>query len=189
MKTLRWFMGIGVLAVCASGAAMAADVGGVKLDDKATVGGKELVFNGAGIRTKAIFKVYVASLYLPQKASNLQGVLAQSPRRIQLNLLRNVSAEQMADALNDGLVEANTAADLAAVKPQADQLRVIMSSIKQIQEKDVVTLDFVDGATKVSSNGEAKGTIPGAAFNQALTKIWIGDKAIQADLKKALLGG
>ena len=47
---------------------LAADVGGVKLADKATVGGQELVLNGAGIRTRAIFKVYVGSLYVPAKA-------------------------------------------------------------------------------------------------------------------------
>jgi long-chain acyl-CoA synthetase len=38
-------------------------------------------------------------------------------------------------------------------------------------------------------NGAAKGTIPGDAFNVALTRIWLGDKPVQADLKKALLGG
>ncbi len=147
------------------------------------------MLNGAGIRTRVIFKVYVASLYLPQKASDLQSVLAANPRRIQLNLLRTLSAEQLADALNDGLAEANTPADVAAVKPQADQLLAIMKAFKEVKEKDVVTLDFVDGATKVGWNGETKGTIPGAAFNQALTRIWLGDKPVQADLKKALLGG
>jgi long-chain acyl-CoA synthetase len=133
--------------------------------------------------------VYVASLYLPHKAGDLQGVLAEGPRRIQLNLLRTLSADQLAEALNDGLAEANAPADLAAVKPQADQLLAIMKAFKEVKEKDVVTLDFVDGATKVGWNGEVKGTIPGAAFSHALTKIWLGDKPVQADLKKALLGG
>ena len=40
-----------------AGAAHAAEVGGVKLDDKASVGGKELVLNGAGVRTRAVFKL------------------------------------------------------------------------------------------------------------------------------------
>jgi len=53
----------------------------------------------------------------------------------------------------------------------------------------VVTMDFVDDATVVGLNGASKGTIPGAAFNRALTRIWLGDKPIQADLKKAMLGG
>ena len=47
----------------------------------------------------------------------------------------------------------------------------------------------VDGATVVSLNGAAKGTIPGEPFNRALTKIWLGDKPAQADVKKAMLGG
>ena len=52
-----------LLAFCiASAPALAAEVAGVKLDDKMSVGGQELVLNGAGIRTKAFFKVYVGSL-------------------------------------------------------------------------------------------------------------------------------
>jgi hypothetical protein len=189
MKAWLRFAGVGGLALLTAGAAMTAEVGGIALEDRTTVGGQELVLNGAGIRTRVIFKVYVASLYLPQQAGDVQGVLAESPRRIQLNLLRTLSADQLAEALSDGLAEANAPADLAAVKPQADQLLAIMKAFKEIREKDVVTLDFVDGATKVGWNGEVKGTIPGAAFNQALTKIWLGDKPVQADLKKALLGG
>src|SRR5450631_979181 len=170
-------------------AANAAEVGGVKLDDKMSVGGQDLVLNGAGIRTKVVFKVYVASLYLPQKATDLQGVLAKGPRRIQLNLLRTLSADQLADALVDGLNETNTPEQIAAVKAQVDQLVSIMKAFKEVKEKDVVTLDFVDGATKIGWNGEAKGSIAGDAFNQALTRIWLGDKPVQSDLKKAMLGG
>src|SRR5208282_1334546 len=188
MKSLRWVTGVGALALLATGAAMATEVGGVAIADRTTVGGQELVLNGAGVRVRAIFKVYVASLYLPQKAGDLQGVLAKSPRRMQLNLLRTLSADQLADALNDGLIEANTAADVAAVKAQAAQLLGIMKAFKEVKEKDVVTLDFVDGATRVGWNGEGKGSIAGTAFNQALMKIWIGDKPVQGDLKKALLG-
>jgi len=136
-----------------AGAAIAAEVGGVKLDDKISLGGQELVLNGAGIRTRAIFKVYVASLYVPQKTADPVAVLAKGPRRIQLNLLRTLSADQLADALNDGLAEANSPTELAAVKPQADQLLGILKAFKEVKEKDVVTLDFVDGATKVGWNG------------------------------------
>jgi hypothetical protein len=172
----------------AAGSALGAEVGGVKLDDKMSVGSQELVLNGAGVRTRVVFKVYVASLYLPQKATDLAGVLAKGPRRIQLNLLRTLSADQLVDALNEGLAENNSAAELAAVKPQVDQLATIMKAFKEIKEKDVVTLDFVEGATRVGLNGEARGSIAGEPFNQALTKIWVGDKPVQADLKKSLLG-
>ena len=56
-----------------------------------SVGGQELVLNGAGVRTRAIFKVYVGSLYVPAKATTAAAVLAKGPRRIQLNLLRDVT--------------------------------------------------------------------------------------------------
>ena len=177
------------LALLLAAPAFALDVGGVKLDDKVALGGQDLVLNGAGIRTRVVFKVYVASLYLPAKAADLSGVLAKGPRRIQMNLLRTLSPDQLVDALNDGLKENNSEAEMAAVKAQSDQLMAIMKAFGEAKEGNVVTLDFVDGATVVGFNGASRGTIPGDAFNKALTKIWLGDKPVQADLKKALLGG
>ena len=188
MNRFASILSVGAIALFAAGE-IAAEVGGVRLDDKTTVGGQELVLNGAGVRTRVVFKVYVASLYLPQKAADLPGVLAKGPRRIQMNLLRTLAADQLVDALNEGLTANNTPAELAAVKAQVDQLASIMKAFGEVKENDVVALDFVDGGTRVSLNGAAKGTIPGEAFNQALTRIWLGDKPVQADLKKALLGG
>ena len=135
----------------------------MKLDDKVSVGGQELVLNGAGIRTKAMFKVYVAGLYLPAKATDLAGVLAKGPRRVQMNLLRNLTADQLVDAFVEGLNDNNSPAELAAVKAQTDQLVAIMKAFKEVKEKDVVTLDFVDGATRIGFNGDARGAIPGEA--------------------------
>jgi long-chain acyl-CoA synthetase len=178
---------IGVVALSSS--AFAADVGGVKLDDKTSVGGQDLVLNGAGIRTRAFFKVYVASLYVPARSGDVAAVLAKGPRRIQMNLLRDLSGDQLVGALNDGLKDNNSEADLAAVKTQADQMTSIMKGFGEVKEGNVVTLDFVDDGTRISLNGAAKGTIAGEAFNKALTRIWLGDKPVQADLKKAMLGG
>ena len=182
-------LAVAVIALILSSVLHAAEVGGVRLDDRISLADQELFLNGAGIRTRAIFKIYVASLYVPQKTADPASVLAKGPRRIQLNLLRTLSAEQLAEALNDGLAEANSPAELEAVKPQAEQLLGIMKAFKEVKEKDVITLDFADGATKVGWNGENKGSIAGEPFNRSLTKIWIGDKPVQTDLKKALLGG
>ncbi len=177
------------LLLAAALPAWAAEVAGVKLEDRTNLGGQDLVLNGAGIRTRAIFKVYVAGLYLPAKAADLAGVLAKAPRRIQLTLLRDVAADQFVGALNDGLKDNNSEAELAAVKVQADQMTTIMKAFGEVKEGNVVTLDFVDVATRIGLNGAAKGTLAGEAFNRALTKIWLGDKPVQPDLKKSLLGG
>ena len=169
--------------------ALAAEVGGVKLDDKVSMGGKELVLNGAGVRTKVVFKVYVASLYLPSKTTDLAGVLASNPRRVQLNLLRDLSSDELAGALADGIKETSTADQAAAVKAQTDQLLSIMKSVGQARTGEVVTLDFIGGETRIAFGGQAKGAIAGEAFNGALMRIWLADKPVQADLRKTMLGG
>lgn len=181
--------GLAAAAIAWSVAAAAVEVGGVSIADKASVGGQELVLNGAGVRTRAFFKVYVGALYLPAKARTSAEVLAKSPRRIQLTLLRNLSPDQLIDALVDGLKANNGEAELAALKAQQEQMVATMKAFGDVKEKDVVTLDAVNGATEIGLNGQKKATIPGDAFAAALTKVWLGDKPAQDDLKKAMLGG
>lgn len=181
--------GLAAAAIAWSVAAGAMDVGGVTIPDRASVGGQELVLNGAGVRTRAFFKVYVGALYVPAKAHTLADVLAKGPRRIQLTLLRNLTPDQLVDALVDGLKANNGEAELAAVKAQQEQMVATMKAFGDVKEKDVVTIDAAGGGTQIGLNGQVKATIPGDAFNAALTKVWLGDKPAQDDLKKAMLGG
>ena len=174
--------------VVAAPAALAMEVGGVKLDDKLSVGGQELVLNGAGIRSRLVFKVYVGALYLPAKAGSLDAVLGKATRRVQLTLLRDLSADDLVGALVEGLENNNSAADMAAIKPQTAQMVALMKAIGQAKTGGVVTIDFVDGETRLAYAGKSLGAIPGAPFNAALMRVWLGDKPAQADLKKAMLG-
>ncbi|MDP2343341.1 MAG: chalcone isomerase family protein [Deltaproteobacteria bacterium] len=178
-----------VTTLSLSSAALAVEVSGVKVKDTATVGGEALVLNGAGLRTKVVFNVYVASLYLPAKATDLAGVLAKGPRRVQLNMLRTLAADALIEAFNDGFKDNNSAAEMTATKAGREQMTTIMKGFGEIKEGAVVGMDYAAEGTTISLNGVAKGTIPGAAFNTAVMKIWLGDKPVQADLKKALLGG
>ncbi len=180
-----------VFASCLGAPALAAEVAGVTLADTASVGGQALVLNGAGVRIKVFFRIYVGSLYLPRKAGDLAGVLAKGPRRIQMNLLRDLTADQLVGALVGGLNDNNSPAELAAVKAPTDQLVRMLTQFRgvAVKEKDVLTLDFVDGGTKLALNGEAIGVVPGEAFNGALTRVWLGDRPPEQDLKKAMLGG
>ena len=114
----------------------------------------------------------------------------KAPRRVQLNLLRNLSADQLVDALVDGLKENNSAAELDAVKPQTDELVRIMKSFGEVKEGSVVTLDFVDGATRIAQDGTSRGSDRRASRSIARCcgSGW-ASKPVQADLKKAMLGG
>jgi chalcone isomerase-like protein len=177
-----------VLALLA-GPAASAEVEGVRIDDSVSVGGRPLVVNGVGVRSKLVLKLYVVALYVPKPAKEVNEVLAGAPRRIQMNLLHTVPSTEIVDALLDTMADNSSAAELAAVKPETDRLVALIRPFKQVKQGDVITLDFVNGATVLGWNGTFRGRIPGERFNRALTRIWLGPKPVQEDLKKKLLGG
>jgi Chalcone isomerase-like len=168
----------------------AAEVQGVKLDESAQVGDSALVLNGAGIRTKLVFKVYVGALYLTAKKSDVAAVLADAgAKRVSLHMLRSLSAEKLVHALDEGLEANNSAAELAAIEPQIKAFRQHMTAGGGVKEGDVIVLDYVPSkGTQASLNGKALGTTEGEAFSQALLKVWLGEHPVDADLKKAMLG-
>ena len=166
----------------------AIEVAGVNVADRTRVGAGELVLNGAGIRTRAIFKVYVGALYLTEKKSVAAEALAQKgTKRVALTLLRELSAQQLNEAFENGIQANHSAAEVEAIKPRIAELLTLFTDGKK---GDVILLDFLpESGTAVSVNGAVKGKpIPGEDFYRALLRIWLGDKPVDGDLKKGMLG-
>jgi hypothetical protein len=179
--------------VAAVAVALAAEVGGVKLDDKVRIapGGPELVLNGAGIRTRFFVKVYVGALYLSEKKTAAADVLALTgAKRMHLAMLRDLTAQQLADALNEGFAANNAPADQEKYKASLAELLATMNALGAAKAGEAIALDFVpDSGTRVLVNGAAKGKpIPDEGFYRAILRIWLGDKPVDADLKRGLLG-
>lgn len=165
---------------------------GVKLEPTAQVGGATLQLNGVGLRTRAIFKVYVGALYVPQKSSSPAALLAQKgPRRISMTMLRNVDADSFTAPLVDGLRNNHSEAQFASFKPQIDALSAAMKAVEEAKKGDVIHVEYLpDSGTRITHNGQQKGAaIPGEDFYTAMLRIWLGDKPADGDLKKGLLGG
>lgn len=171
--------------------AHAAELAGVKFDDSAVVGGKTLPLNGVGLRSMFFIKAYVAALYVPEKSNAPAALLAQKgPRRISLKMVMELSAERMTKAFVEGIEKNHTEAQLAAMKSQIEQLTATMAAVGVAKKGDTVDLEFVDGATRVALNGQAKGqAIAGEDFYTAVMRIFIGENPADGDLKKGLLGG
>jgi ZIP family zinc transporter len=179
------------LAVCMAAHAASTTVAGVEVADTAQVGGTTLVLNGAGKRTKWIFDVYVGGLYLTAHQSDADKILADpNPKRISMILMRNLSAEQLSDALREGMSLNSTPEELVRMGKQLEALTAIITSYGSANKGDILTIDFLaDGTTQFGRNLLAKSApIPGRDFQRALLAIWLGPKPIQPDLKKALLG-
>lgn len=190
--------GLAVLAVAlgigigGGASAQPIEIEGVKFEPTVQVGGQTLQLNGAGIRTRVIFKVYVAGLYVPQKSADPNVLLAQKgPRRVAIHMLRNVDADTFATSLADGLKANHTEQQLAAFKAQADALAANLKAIGEAKKGDAIFFEFVpDAGTRIVVNGQPRGNpIPGEDFFAAVLRIWLGDRPADADLKKGMLGG
>ncbi len=181
---LGWLLCLGLPAA-------ALEVNGVKLDDTRQVAGQSLVLNGAGVRTKWFFKVYVGALYLTTRQSSADMVIAdEHPLRIELHLLRELSGKKLYGAFNEAIQANHDGRELSAMHDALRQMAAIFDAVGKTQKGDVVALDYQPGTgTQVVVNGKVYGVIAGAQFKRALLKIWLGGKPAQEDLKKAMLGG
>ncbi len=180
------------LLFCLTGFTHAAvDIAGVKFEDKTKLGSTELVLNGAGMRSRFIIKVYVIGLYLAEKKTAVADVLAQKgAKRLHVVTLRELTAEQFADALVEGLHKNHSDAETEALKARIEEFRNAILSLKTAAKNDVITIDWLpESGTRLSVNGKQQGNdIAGDDFYRALLKIWLGQKPAQDDLKEALLG-
>jgi len=172
-------------------AAQGADVAGVKVEESTKVGSADLLLNGAGLRKRAFFQVYAIGLYLPKKTPNAAEAIGQDGlKRVSIHMLRDVGAAQFTDALADGIRENHGEAEAKALAPRVQALAAIMAEVKEARKGMTITLDWTGSATQLGIDAKAAGKpIEGADFYRALLRIWLGDKPVQDDLKKALLGG
>lgn len=184
---MKKLLGSMVFAFGLAATAQAASVAGVSVPDSATVAGQKLVLNGAGLRKKAIFKVYVGALYLPSKTTNAEAALASTgPNRISMAFLRDVGADSLVDAWNEGFANNNPPPAVASLKARIDRFNGLWSDV---EEGDLVELDFTPGTgTTLKIKGQVKGSIEGDDFNRAMLRIWLGPKPPSADLKNGMLG-
>src|SRR5512143_292610 len=149
-------------------------ISGVVLPLNIEVAGKTLVLNGAALRKKAIFKVYVAALYVATKSQSADAILAEDePRRMVMHFVRNVEKGKICDAWDDGLKD-NTPAASEDLKKEFADLCGLMADIKDDEE---MTFTYVPGnGTTVTVAGQEKGTVGGRDFAAALLRCWIGPK-------------
>ncbi|HYH95340.1 chalcone isomerase family protein [Hyalangium sp.] len=161
-------------------------VAGVKFPETVTVEGKELKLNGAGLRTKAIFKVYAAALYLetPTK-EGAQVISSDQLKRVRMYMLRDLDKAKITDAISEG-IEKNNKAAMPALKERLDKLNAAIPDLKKGEE---LTITYVPGkGTQVQSKGGQELSLEGKDFADALFGVWLGAKPVDGDLKDGMLG-
>ncbi len=168
--------------------ALAGELAGVRLPDRALVQDQDLALTGMALRKVLFFKVYVAGMYLPGPPASAEAVLAEDgPRRVVMHFLRALTAADLREAWTDGL-----AANTPDAGPQLKAaFAVLCSWMADVAEGDEMVVTYApDAGTTITLRGGPLGTLPGKAFADALFACWIGPKPGPGkDFKKALLGG
>ncbi len=179
--------------VSAAAAAAPVEVAGVKYDGTVEVAGQKLVLNGAGIRYKAIFKVYTAGLYLNAKAATPEAVLANTgPKRIHIQMLRDIDGEELGKLFTKGMEQNASREEFGRSISGVLRMSEIFVQKKKLKSGETFGVDYIPGTgTVIFVNGQLipGEPIKGEDFFHMLLKIWLGKSPADSDLKVALLGG
>lgn len=164
------------------------EVGAATLPETVTFEGQKLVYNGAGVRKKAWFKLYSGGLYLVQKSSDAKDIMeADESMAIKLHITsRLISSKKMINAVNEGF-ENSTNGNTAPISTEIEKFKGFFSD--EINDGDIFDIVYIEGTgVTVYKNGTKKGTISGMKFKEALFGIWLSDKPADKKLKKGMLG-
>jgi hypothetical protein len=177
-----------ISATCATAATI--DVAGVKFEEVIDQRGSKLVLNGAGVRYKAIFKVYSAGLYLPQKTSSPEEALSMAgAKRISITMLRDIDSTELGKLFTRGVEDNAPKTEMSKLIPGLIRMGQIFSDQKKLMAGDSFTFEWVPGTGGVLT---VKGKVQGEPFKEAefftsLLRIWLGPAPADFKLKEALL--
>jgi hypothetical protein len=163
---------------------------GIHIDEKITAeNGEILQLNGVGLREKLWVDIYVGSLYLAEKNSNIAEILSTSTAyRLQIDFVyKEVAKQKLQKAWRDGFEKNQDKETMTQLKSRTELFYSYFET--NAVKGDRYSLDYIPGTgTKITKNKKLKGIIPGVDFKNALLEIWLGNFPADSDLKKGLLG-
>jgi len=184
MKSILIFL----LILFCYGNALAVEVAGVNIASETEVAGEKLQLNGYGIRKKFVFvKVYVGSLYTPQKTTRASQVLDMTGNKlIRMDFLyKKVDKKKIIDAFAEGF-EKNSP-KLVATPPVRKFLGLFGDDFVAGDQVDLIL--GADGRVRATHNGRDLGSIESKELAQGILLIYLGDQPADVDMKKGMLGG
>ncbi|HZS36256.1 MAG TPA: chalcone isomerase family protein [Polyangia bacterium] len=176
-----------------------------------TADGHTLMLLGTGVRKKIGFKVYAMALYVDEVEArrNFPPLVARAGGRSRaallsgdhasqfaiwgafdkvaiLHFVRNVGAEKIKDAFQEGLEDELSEKSPAEMRKAAEAFVAMFDKeLKDGQEIELRTDG--DGHITVTIAGEAKDGPRSAKLARAIWSIWLGPKTISADMRKSLV--
>lgn len=184
-------LGLTGLVLSLSALAAPMEVAGIKLDDPVDVRGTKLQLNGAGIRYKAVFKVYVAALYVGKKVATPEEVYAApGPKRMSITLVREIDSNELGKSFTKAFEENAPKGEMSKLIPGLIKMGQIFADQKKLLPGESFTIDWIPGTgTVITVKGKPQGEpFKEIEFFNALMRIWFGPNPADWKLKDQLLG-
>lgn len=167
----------------------------VVLEESVVAHGQKLVLNGAGVRRRGYHKSDVVALYLPEKRTTPDAIYRlDGVRRIQLNLLRNLTSSTITRVFLSDFKQVATDEEFRQLIEPLGMIGAAYADIKRVRKGDVVNLDWVPGKGWMAThNGRPLRSVDGIlAINDPLAyqvylRMYLG-AAASAELRNGLLG-
>ena len=185
-KTIYAFIAFLIVGMSISHAQI--EIGAATLPETVTFESQKLVYNGAGVRKKAWFKLYSGGLYLMKKSSDAKDIVAaDESMAIKLHITsRMISSSKMINAVDEGF-ENSTNGNTAPIASEIEKFKGFFND--EINDGDIFDIAYIKGTgVVVYKNGTKKGTISGLNFKKALFGIWLSEKPADSKLKDGMLG-
>lgn len=167
-------------------------VGSTKFPINTTVSEQKLQLNGAGIRYKAIFKVYAAGLYLAKPSKSPEDVLSMpGAKRVTMVFLRELDAKEFGKLMIAG-VENNVKDKKLLVNAMPGLLKLgdIFSRYKKMNPGEEIHFDLnADKSVSLQVRGKTEAIAGGTDFYDAILLVWLGKSPVDYKLKEAMLAG
>ncbi len=183
---------LGLLIICFVGFSFSSlhaqkrTVAGVTFDAKTTVNGQTLMYNGAGLREKYTFDLYVGALYLSRPSMDASKIISDDDEMaIHIQLVSDkVTRDKFVETVKEGFGKATSG------KATDAEIKKFMGFFTgEFKSGDKIHLEYTPGkGVTAKKNGTNLGTVSGLEFKKALFSIWLGSKPADAALKKGMLG-
>lgn len=183
-----YFIALGLMLLCFNLNAQNIDVAGVKYNKHLNYNEQKLVLNGAGVKSRWIFNLYTAGLYIPKKNNNAQQVMdCDCPTVLRIVIVTSLISvsyfHSEVDKWFDEAMEGKTKHLLSRI----EQFKAAFG--ESVNKYDDVMMYYTPGiGIEIYKNGKYMDVIKGLDFKQALSKLWLGEKTRSPELKNALLG-
>ncbi len=166
-------------------------VEGIAYEREIALAGSTLKLNGAGIRSKFVFKVYTAGLYLPAAAKTSADVYAsKGPKRLKVVFLRDIDASSLGKTMSEVMSDNLPREQFGKCIPGLIKLGEVFANKRKMVPGEGFTMDELPGeGTVVNINGQQVAKIAEPEFFTCLMYNYFGDKPADPKLKVALLGG